>query len=83
MPQCIECDNFDGEDCTNPGFVAKCPEIHLECRGYVHTTKYTCLKNYDDHCKHRDISNDPFSKDWCNKKHDYCNNNKLNLRKKK
>jgi hypothetical protein len=44
MPQCITCDWFNGEGCDRIGFHAACPEIHLECRGYTHTTKMIVLK---------------------------------------
>jgi hypothetical protein len=79
MAACIQCNNFNGESCTKAGFTAKCPTIHLECRGYSHTSKWDCLKNYDDECEHREMSTDPFSRDFCCKKNTYCNN-KWNLK---
>lgn len=77
MAKCIECEYFDGANCTRIGFVAKCPTIHLPCKGYKHTTKNNCLENYSDFCEHRVIIDAPFSADWCNLKRNYCNNNKL------
>ena len=79
MAICIECNNFDGKKCIKPGFVAKCPDIHLECSGFVHTTKWNCLENYDDICEHREIIDTPFSADWCKLKGTYCNNNKVKV----
>ena len=81
MAECIECDNFDGKHCEKPGFVAKCPNVHLECEGYVFTKKWNCLENYEDLCEHREVCDVPFSADWCRLKHTHCDNNKLNLRR--
>lgn len=33
-----------------------------------------CFEDYDDGCEHRKVSSDPFSKDWCGLKNDYCDN---------
>lgn len=77
MPKCIECNLFDGEQCTKNGFYSKKPELNLPCRGFEFSSKFHCLKNYNDYCKHRTIIDTPFSADWCNMKNTYCNNNKL------
>lgn len=52
----------------------KCSECELTSEECDRNRFGKCVEKYHDGCKHREIIDVPFSRDWCKLKNNYCDN---------